>query len=42
MTKDGDFNPDFNDIVVKKSLVTKNGETTWPDKTPLPAQDASG
>lgn len=42
MTKDGDFKPDFSDIVVKKSLVTQGGETKWPDPTPLPAQDASG
>ena len=42
MTKEGSFNPDFNDIVVKKSLVTQDGQTKWPDKTPLPAQDGAG
>lgn len=36
MTKNGNFEPDFEDIVVKKSLITKNGELKWPDPTPLP------
>ncbi len=41
MTKEGSFQPDFEDIVVKKAMVTKEGKTTFPDPTPLPAQDAN-
>lgn len=41
MTKEGKFDPDFEDIVVKKALITKNKEIKWPDKTPLPTQDGS-
>lgn len=41
MTKDGKFQVDWNDIVHKKSAVTYGGVKTWPDPTPLPAQDAN-
>ena len=39
--KEGRMEPDYEDIVVKKSLVTRNNELKWPDPTPLPAQDAN-
>lgn len=41
MTKDGKLAIDWNDIVNKKSAITHGGVKTWPDPTPLPAQDAN-
>jgi NAD(P) transhydrogenase len=36
MTEKGIFQPDYEDIVVKKSLITKGKKTLYPDDTPLP------
>ncbi len=41
MTEKGQFKPDLEDIVVRKSMVTHRGKPIWPDDTPLPVQDAS-
>lgn len=41
MTKEGKLNIDWNDIVLKKSAITFNGNKVWPDTTPLPQQDAN-
>lgn len=41
MTKDGKVDIDWNDIVLKKSAITFEGNKVWPDATPLPFQDAA-
>ena len=43
MTPDnaGVFNPDMEDDVVRKSVITHKGEKLWPDPKPLPMLDAA-
>lgn len=41
MTKEGQLDIDLSDIVLKKSMITQDGKTVWPDSTPLPTQDGA-